>query len=162
MKRIPKTPDQKRDQWLRNQLRRITQRWAPAGDAKKLARVDQRLNPKSGRIAWHSKCAICGAIKPESQMNLDHLVPIVPTNRKLTRKEDPTRMDWNAYIDRAFPYEAGWQVICETPCHEDKTQKENAERRASKQFTEEELERLNKKKKGKNDKVSKRVSRKSK
>ncbi len=161
MKRIPKTPDQRRDDWLRNQIRRITIKWPAANDAKNAARVDRRINPKSGREAWHSKCAICGAIKPDSQMNLDHYVPIIPTDRQLKRKEDPTRMDWNEYLDRAFPDIGGWSVICEEPCHAEKTKREQEQRRQSKQFTEEQLQRLEKKTKGKkNARATKRLARK--
>lgn len=161
MRKSTKTPEQRRDDWLRNQIRRITIKWPAANDAKKAARVDRRINPKSGREAWHSKCAICGAIKPDSQMHLDHRVPIIPTDRQLKRKEDPTRMDWNEYLDRAFPDVNQWDVICAEPCHSQKTAKEQEQRRQSKQFTEEQLQRLEKKNKGKkNARATKRIVRK--
>lgn len=130
-------------------MRRLTIRWPAANNVRKAARVGRFINPKSGREAWHSKCSMCQSVRPDSQMELDHVVPVVPIEGPPRRKDNDLLMDWNVWLDRAYVFEEGWRVLCES-CHYNVTQKQNDKRARFKSATPvEELTKKNKRGKSK-------------
>ena len=97
--------------------------WPPKYAALKAASVGKRRNPASGRMANHFKCAKCGEAKPQKEMAVDHIIPVIPV----------TGFDsWNEVIKRLFVEVKDFQVLCKKPCHQEKTKEENAQRRANK------------------------------
>lgn len=130
MRKSKKTPEQRRDDWIRSQLRRITIKWPAANEAKKAARVDRRINPKSGREAWHSKCAICQGLFPESQTELDHIESVIPFDQSHKRLTNQLLIDWNVFIERAFPFKDKFRVLC-IPCHKINTETQRIQREST-------------------------------
>lgn len=101
-------------------IRGLTRKWAPMFEALKDAQTERKVNPKTGKLAMHYKCALCGNDHPVKEMAVDHIEPIVPVDHKAS---------WDEIIARALVEKQGFQVLCREPCHKDKTDKENAERR---------------------------------
>lgn len=98
--------------WLAPALRRISYRFPARTEAKKAARVARN----------QYRCAHCGGTFKNSEIQLDHLAPVIDPETGFT--------DWNSYIARLFPPIDGWQVLCRQ-CHLSKTNKENEKRRAA-------------------------------
>lgn len=99
--------------WLINQLRRASYKWPERTKALGSARVERGVY----------KCNICSELFKSKEIQLDHIEPIVPV----------TGFDnWDGYIARLFCPAEGFQVCCR-PCHDSKTQKENATRKIKKQ-----------------------------
>ena len=68
------------------------------------------------------KCYICGEKYDRSEVQVDHIVPVV----------DPSlgQIDWNHYIHGLFCDQSNLGVCCKS-CHYIKTQAENQERKIS-------------------------------
>lgn len=103
--------DIKKRQFAVQALRRASLRWRPRNEARILARTERKINDATGRLAWHSKCKTCGLEKPDGQMELDHLVPVIG-------KEGFTNFD--NYIDRLYCEVNNFQILC-TNCHDIKS-----------------------------------------
>ncbi len=84
-------------------------RWAPRNEAKKLARKERGLY----------ECAMCHELFRDHQVHLDHVLPVIDIRDGF--------VDWNTFIERLFPFEEGWQVLC-TICHDAKTRCEDTMR----------------------------------
>lgn len=97
--------------WIKQQLRRISYRWKDRTAAKQAARVAR---------GWY-KCAACGNGFPASQVQLDHIVPVIDPKKGFTT--------WDSLIKRLFVRKPGWQVLCK-PCHTEKSNNENVTRRS--------------------------------
>lgn len=67
----------------------------------------------------HFQCAACQKKAPRKQVRVDHIEPVVPVSGKTT---------FDNYIDRLFCGKKGLQILC-VPCHNEKSKRENAERR---------------------------------
>ena len=94
-------------------LRRASYRWPARSECMKKSRI---------RRGFY-RCAICGNEVQKKNMALDHVMPIVPVT------------GWDSYdgfIRRLFCEVGGFQTICKDPCHQAKTNIENAERRKNK------------------------------
>lgn len=91
--------------------------WSPAYKiATKRAEVE---TPKGTR--W--KCAKCGTLTGKGEKVRDHIEPVVPV-------KEGWNGSWDAYRDRmGFENPDNIQVLCK-PCHKEKTNAENRERRA--------------------------------
>lgn len=101
---------------LRSMLRRVTVRWPPAQQTKYAARVEQLMNPLTGRLGWHSECAHCGTLVPEKFIRIDHIVPIGTL----------TVANLGEGIVRMFPLSRdAFQALCKG-CHQEKTNEERA------------------------------------
>jgi hypothetical protein len=85
----------------------------------KAAYVGQHINPASGRVGKHYRCAICQNIFPTSQVQVDHIDPVIPVTGFTS---------WDDVVERMFSEKEGYQVLC-LPCHKVKSKKENEERR---------------------------------
>jgi 5-methylcytosine-specific restriction endonuclease McrA len=107
-------------------LRAGSRKWPPRASVLADAKTEKKINSKSGRLAQHYKCKSCKKDFPLTQVQVDHLNPVV----------DPATgfIDWNTYIPRMFCDEDNLQVLC-TVCHTKKSNKEKKGRSASKQAT---------------------------
>lgn len=105
--------------WLRPKLRRITRMWPARNAARLAARVERTLNPATGRMSWHSKCAACGRVVPDGDIQMDHIIPV-----------GNMEADLGAAVERMFPPLDGWQALCEV-CHAAKTKQEREQRTAA-------------------------------
>lgn len=97
--------------FVRSALRGAFRRWPPKFDVLKNAAVDKRINPASGRLAMHYKCAKCGELFPLRQVQVDHIKQIGPLTT------------WDAFINKLFCEARNLQVLCKV-CHKAKTKKE--------------------------------------
>jgi len=101
--------------FIRSLLRHGSIRWRPKNEAKKKARHHVKLPGKTSRLVFHSKCAHCGKLHPETETAVDHIEPIVDPNVGFT--------NWDDFIHKLFCEEDNLQVLC-TPCHAAKTKAE--------------------------------------
>ena len=107
-------------------LRAGSRKWPPRASVLNRAKTEKKINAKSGRLAQHYQCAECNKDFPMTQIQVDHIQPVVST-------EDGF-IDWNTYIPRMFCDENNLQVMCK-PCHKKKSNLELKERSASKKST---------------------------
>lgn len=96
-------------------LRKITFRWGPKVEAKKLARHPNKFHNANGRLVFHSICKLCQNVIPETESTVDHIEPVI----------DPATgfKSWDEYIERLFCEADGFQVLCRA-CHDQKTYSE--------------------------------------
>lgn len=96
-------------------LRSGTRRYPPKFETLNEAKTEKKKNKRTGRIAQHYLCAICESDFPATEVQVDHIKPVV----------DPTRgfQTWDKYIQRLFCSKDNLQVVCR-PCHKIKTQEE--------------------------------------
>lgn len=109
-------------------LRKLWLGWAVRRDVMEAACVGQKRNKKTGRQAKHYTCAHCGDEFPGSEVNVDHVTPVVDPRKGKTT--------WDAYIARLLIEERRGrkkllQVLCKG-CHDIKTAAENKVRRNGK------------------------------
>ena len=103
--------------FIKSMLRRGSTRWGPKYACKKNARHPEKLPNDKGRLVFHSLCAGCGEIYPETQCSVDHIDPVVDPHKGF--------INWDNVIERLFCEEDGLQVLCKK-CHDEKTKKEKA------------------------------------
>lgn len=108
-------------------LRKLWLGWAVRRDVMDAACVGQKRNKKTGRQAKHYTCAHCGGEFPGSEINVDHVTPVVDPKKGKTT--------WDNYIARLLVEERRGrkkllQVLCKG-CHDVKTAAENKVRRSS-------------------------------
>lgn len=111
-KELPKTEEefiayQKR--FIIATLRRGSLYWPYRNEALKLARVDRGLY----------KCALCEKIHHKSNVQVDHIAPVVKLSG-LT--------DWNLYFSRMYVKTDGYQILCKE-CHSEKSKEEQVLRK---------------------------------
>lgn len=96
-------------------LRSGYRKWPPKYTVLNEAKVGKKKNKKTNRIAQHYKCAKCKKEFPLSDIQVDHIEPVV----------DPTTgfTNWDDFITRLFCDESNLQVLCVT-CHNKKTDSE--------------------------------------
>lgn len=75
--------------------------------------VGRKVNINTGRMANHYECACCKQEFPASEVQVDHIIPIVPVTGFDT---------WDGLITRLLTGEQ--QVLCK-PCHKEKSLHEN-------------------------------------
>lgn len=76
------------------------------------------------------RCRMCGGIRGRKEMRADHVVPVI----------DPTEGFKGIYemFRRMFPPSVdGYQIICQTPCHDEKTARERELRTAARRAKQE-------------------------
>jgi hypothetical protein len=96
--------------WLKKAIRRVSYKFPPRYRVKVEARVSR----------GQYRCNICKGVFPNSEIQLDHVEPVV--------NPETGFMDWNDYILRMFPDASGFQVVCRD-CHNNKSAAENSVRR---------------------------------
>jgi len=101
--------------FIKSMLRRGSTRWGPKYACKKAARHSEKLPNEKGRLVFHSLCASCNQVFPETTCAVDHIQPVV----------DPYVgfQGWDTLIERLFCEVDNLQVLCK-PCHDRKTKRE--------------------------------------
>lgn len=108
--------------FIKSALRSASQRWPPRYSVLKNAFVEKRINPATGRLAGFYKCNSCLQQFTQSNVEVNHIVPVVPI----------TGFDsWDNIINRLFCEAEGLEVLCRD-CHKRLTKLENDERKAYK------------------------------
>lgn len=110
--------------FIRSMLRRGSTRWKPKYEVKRKARYHEKLPGATARLVFHSTCAGCHGVFPETTTVVDHIKPVVDPDVGFTT--------WDEFIARLFCEEDNLQVLCQA-CHDIKTADEkerNAQRRA--------------------------------
>ena len=96
---------------LRSAFRKFPNKFA----ALKNAFVGKRKNKRTGREASHYECASCGKFFPATEVDVDHIEPVVnPADGFVS---------WDVYIDRLYCSVTNLQILCKT-CHKKKTASE--------------------------------------
>jgi 5-methylcytosine-specific restriction endonuclease McrA len=98
-------------QWIIQKLRRISLQWPPSYEAVRKARVAPNAH----------RCAGCQKLFKSDEIRRDHIHPVVDPRTSFT--------DWNSYVPSLFCQLDNYQILCK-PCHDEKTKKENEERKA--------------------------------
>lgn len=101
--------------FIKSALRTASVRWPPRYETLADAYVGQQTNVKTGRKAKHYKCNKCGGEFPQKDVQVNHIVPVVPVEGFTT---------WDDVITRMFCEKNGLEVLC-IPCHKEVTQEEN-------------------------------------
>lgn len=98
--------------FIKSALRAASQRWPPKYECLNNAFVGKKVNSKTGRISKHFKCNCCLGEFPTSDVQVDHIWPVV----------DPVVgfISWDEVIKRMFCSVEGFQVLCKS-CHSQKT-----------------------------------------
>jgi len=107
--------------FIKSALRSASKRWPPKYECIKDAKVGKKINSKSGRIAEHYRCNVCHGEFPQTDIQVDHIRPII----------DPEVgfVSWDQVIRDMFCEKSGLQIVCK-PCHKLKT---HAERHTAKE-----------------------------
>lgn len=104
-----------RKSWIIAALRRASYRYPP------------RYNTM--KAAWRERgkyeCAQCHNIVGPKQIQIDHIIPVVPL---------AGFTEWGTYVDNMFCEPEGYQALCKE-CHKTKTMAENEKRREIKRLT---------------------------
>lgn len=80
----------------------------------------KKINKKTKRLSSHYLCKSCNKDYPTSEVNVDHINPVVSPEEGFTT--------WDKFINNLFCNKEELQVLCKT-CHDAKTQAENKQRR---------------------------------
>jgi len=105
--------------FVKGGLRSASQRWPPKYQVLSDACTGSRINPKSGRLAKHYRCNCCKNDFPAKEVEVNHIIPVVPV----------TGFDsWDGVIERMFCEKDKLEVVCK-PCHKAVTKQENEERK---------------------------------
>lgn len=108
--------------FVKSALRSASQRWPPKYKTLNEAYTETKTNPKSGRQAKFFKCARCLDHFVSKDVEVNHIVPVVPTSGFDS---------WDGVVARMFCEKEHLEVLCK-PCHRTVTKEENNERRTSK------------------------------
>lgn len=116
-----KWTESKFNSFIKSALRAASSRWPQKYECLNRAYVGRKINKKSGREAKHYKCNCCWGEFPASEVQVDHIQPVV----------DPFKgfISWDEIVKRMFCEVEGFQVLCKE-CHSTKT---NAEKRQAKE-----------------------------
>lgn len=99
-------------------LRAGSRKWPPKFQALADAYVGKRINKKTGREGKHYLCNKCKEIYPSSNVQVDHIIPIIDPKVGFTT--------WDDFIKNLFCSKENLQVLCK-PCHDKKTKEERNE-----------------------------------
>lgn len=108
--------------FITSALRGAFRRYPNKYECLKSAFVCKKINVKTNRMSAHYKCAKCLEDFPTSEVQVDHVLPIV----------DPKKgfISWDEFIKNLFCPIENLQVLCK-PCHSVKTKKENNKRKSN-------------------------------
>lgn len=107
--------------FVKSALRSASKRWPPKFECLHSAYTGQRINPATGRLAKHYRCAGCGGEFVGAKMQADHIEPVVPLTGFTT---------WDEIIERMFCEADNFQALC-LDCHKEKSAQE---RRLAKEY----------------------------
>jgi hypothetical protein len=109
------------NQFVRSALRAAFRRWPPKFEVLKNAHTERRLNPKSGKLAKHYKCASCGLDFPMKEVQIDHKKPVVDVKKGF--------VSWDQFVERLYCEAKDLQVLCKHICHAVKSKEERSKRK---------------------------------
>lgn len=95
-------------------LRRVWRFSPEVKAARDSARVVLQETPR--RVAY--RCARCGGLYKSDDVQVDHIVPVVPVGGFDS---------WDGYVARMFCGVDGYQVLC-GPCHDERTAEQRTAR----------------------------------
>lgn len=104
-------------------LRSGTRRFPPKYECLNAAKTEKKKNKKTGRLAQHYKCNSCQKEYVATEIQVDHIEPIVDPKTGFT--------SWDSFIERLFCPIDNLQCLC-LGCHKKKTLKEKGVRDKSK------------------------------
>jgi len=110
----------RRRAFITSVLRGGYRRWPPKYECLKASFTGKKINPASKRMSAHYKCKKCKGDFPTSQVQVDHIKPIVDPKIGFTNFED--------FAQNLFCPIENLQVLCKE-CHNKKTSKENEARK---------------------------------
>lgn len=84
-------------------------------------------DPKRKAVKFWIKCQECGKMEAKSNVQVDHVIPLVPINSSFEE------MTMDELIDRAWCEEENLKPLCK-PCHAVKTREETRQRAAYKKM----------------------------
>lgn len=96
-------------------LRAASRRWPPKFEVLKEAKTEKKVNKKTKRLAQHFLCAACQKEFTATNVQVDHIEPIIPPHTGFTT--------WDDFIKRLYCEKSNLQVLCKG-CHLIKTKKE--------------------------------------
>ena len=108
------------DSFIKSALRSASVRWPPRYTVLREACVGTKVNVKSGRMAKHYKCNRCREEFPAKDVQVNHIIPVVPIEGFTS---------WDDTIKRMFCEKDKLEVLC-IPCHKTITKQENEERKS--------------------------------
>lgn len=107
--------------FVKGALRSASQRWPPKYQTLAEAYTTTKTNTKTGRMAKHYKCNRCKNDFPMKEVEVNHIVPVVPVTGFTS---------WDETVERMFCEKEGLEVVCK-PCHKNITKQENEERKSN-------------------------------
>jgi 5-methylcytosine-specific restriction endonuclease McrA len=111
-----------RDNWLKNQLRRLSMKYPPAIEAINRTKEVYYITSKTGKLLRRVKftCEMCGKKDlKRSECELDHVIPVV--------KPEEGFKNLQSFIEGLFCGVENFKLCC-IPCHLIKSNFENLER----------------------------------
>ena len=108
--------------FVKGALRAASQRWPPKYSVLSKAFTTRKENKATGRLAKHFRCSKCKEEFPQKEVEVNHIVPVVPLSGFDS---------WDKVIERLFCEEDGLEVVCRV-CHKEITKEEGIKRRAEK------------------------------
>lgn len=105
--------------FITSHLRGAFRRYPPKYEVLKDAFVGKKINEKTKRLSAHYLCNKCKKEFPTSEVNVDHINPIVNPEEGF--------VSWDKFIENLFCPKANLQVLC-SGCHDKKTKAENNKR----------------------------------
>lgn len=101
-------------------LRGGFRKYPPKYECLKAAYIGKKINEKTKRLSSHYVCKSCNKEYPTSEVNVDHINPVVNPETGFTT--------WDEYIDNMYCSIENLQVLCDE-CHDIKTREENTIRK---------------------------------
>lgn len=107
--------------FIKSALRSASVRWPPKYQTLSEACVGTKVNEATGRMAKHYKCNRCLGEFPQKNVEVNHILPVVPVSGFT---------NWDEVIERMFCEKIGLEVLCK-PCHKIVTKEENEQRKSN-------------------------------
>lgn len=115
-----KWTDGRKHSFIVGVLRAGARRYPPKYETLNEAKTEKKINPKTGRMAQHFRCASCSNEYPSKQVQVDHRDPVVsPVDGFVS---------WDIFIERLYCGKDNLQVLC-LSCHQLKSKKERIVRK---------------------------------
>ena len=105
--------------FIKGALRAASVRWPPRYQCMHEAFIERAINPATGRLAKLYRCKKCEGAFPAANMEVNHIIPVVPTSGFDS---------WDGVVERLFCEKDGLEALCKT-CHKKVTKEENQQRK---------------------------------
>lgn len=121
--------------YMKNAVRRLSYKFRSRSEALIAVRIPRPADWPNKRVQYVVPCASCGFLFEQGETQCDHIDPIIPTSGwpqapKSELYECTTDdKDMNVLVYRTFVPAKRLQIMCR-PCHKEKSNAENAIRRA--------------------------------